>query len=110
MTDSLSVPCNSKRISFRVHVRKDPTIFLADFPTEICPRDVLNTELCIFYEWYNHVPEAHWEFTQDRVDFVDGTSSDSRSRRFIFRNRENIPIRSLCRRWGVRKRMSMEVF
>ena len=33
-----------------------------------------------------------------------------RSRRFIFRNRENIPIRSLCRRWGVRKRMSMEVF
>lgn len=77
MTDSLSVPCNSKRISFRVHVRKDPTIFLADFPTEICPRDVLNTELCIFYEWYNHVPEAHWEFTPDRVDFVDGTSSDS---------------------------------
>lgn len=77
VTDSLSVPCNSKRISFRVHVRKDPTIFLADFPTEICPRDVLNTELCIFYEWYNHVPEAHWEFTPDRVDFVDGTSSDS---------------------------------
>ena len=77
VTDSLSVPCNSKRISFRVHVRKDPTIFLADFPTEICPRDVLNTELCIFYEWYNHVPEAHWEFTPGRVDFVDGTSSDS---------------------------------
>ena len=77
VTDSLSVPCNSKRISFRVHVRKDPTIFLADFPTEICPRDVLNTELCIFYEWYNHVPEAHWEFTPDRMDFVDGTSSDS---------------------------------
>ena len=77
VTDSLSVPCNSKRISFRVHVRKDPTIFLADFPTEICPRDVLNTELCIFYEWYNHVPEAHWEFTPDRVDFVEGTSSDS---------------------------------
>lgn len=77
VTDSLSVPCNSKRISFRVHVRKDPTIFLADFPTEICPWDVLNTELCIFYEWYNHVPEAHWEFTPDRVDFVDGTSSDS---------------------------------
>ena len=77
VTDSLSVPCNSKRISFRVHVRKDPTIFLADFPTEICPRDVLNTELCIFYEWDNHVPEAHWEFTPDRVDFVDGTSSDS---------------------------------
>lgn len=77
VTDSLSVPCNSKRISFRVHVRKDPAIFLADFPTEICPRDVLNTELCIFYEWYNHVPEAHWEFTPDRVDFVDGTSSDS---------------------------------
>ena len=102
--------CNSKRISFPVHVRKDPTIFLADFPTEICPRDVLNTELCIFYEWYNHVPEAHWEFTRIEWTLWTELRPDSPEPKIHFQESGKYTYKVTLPEVGCPKRMSMEVF
>lgn len=79
LTNTMSLPlgCKSESRSFQIHVGKDPAIFMTNFPKEICPTDILDTEICIFYNWYNNTPKAHWEFSPNTVKYLGGTSADS---------------------------------
>lgn len=88
VTDRMNVDCNGETISFAVRVRKDPKIFMTNFPTEICPRDPLDAGICIFYDWYNNTPKAHWEFTPNSVTYLDGTSANSPEPKVRFQTSE----------------------
>lgn len=79
LTNRMSLPfgCKTESVSFQIHVGKDPEVFMTNFPKEICPRDVLDAEICIFYNWYNNSPKTRWEFFPNTVKYVGGTSADS---------------------------------
>lgn len=77
VTDRMSGDCNEKSVSFAVRVGKDPEVFITNFPQELCPRDALEAEVCIFYEWYNNPHKVRWEFTPNTVEYLGGTSADS---------------------------------
>ena len=89
VTDVMSVDCNTEPVSFTVHVRKDPEVFMTNFPKELCPNDVMNAGICIFYNWYNNEQKAHWEFSPNTVDFLNGTTADSPEPQVHFRTSEN---------------------
>lgn len=88
VTDILQVDCNTEPVSFTVHVKKDPDVFMTNFPQELCPDDVMNAGICIFYNWYNNEQKAHWEFTPNTVDFLNGTTADSPEPQVHFRTSE----------------------
>lgn len=88
VTDNMSVDCNGKPVSFNVHVKKDPEVFMTNFPAELCPRDMLNAGVCIFYNWYNNEQKVHWEFVPNTVDFLNGTSANSPEPQVHFRTSE----------------------
>lgn len=89
VTDIMQVDCNTEPVSFRVHVKRDPDVFMTNFPKELCPDDVMNAGICIFYNWYNNEQKAHWEFTPNTVDFLNGTTADSPEPQVHFRTSES---------------------
>lgn len=89
VTNLMQVDCNAEPVSFTVHVKKNPDVFMTNFPRELCPNDVMNAGICIFYNWYNNEQKAHWEFTPNTVDFLNGTTADSPEPQVHFRTSEN---------------------
>lgn len=88
VTDMLRTDCNSEPVSFKVHLKKNPEVFMTNFPKELCPGDVMNAGMCIFYNWYNNEQKARWEFTPNTVDFLNGTTADSPEPQIHFRTSE----------------------
>lgn len=89
VTDVIRGDCNSVPVSFTVRLKKNPEVFMTNFPRELCPGDVMNGGISIFYNWYNNEQKAHWEFTPNTVDFLNGTTADSPEPQVHFRTSEN---------------------